>query len=143
MWQRQRDLGFLSTAELEFVDPTVDDHCHLAIAHQLRRLTVRSSLLWLAGSGTLHNSYSGIHDALLGFVNNDKQGTCHCSDTVIKRNGPFVYGKVKSDGIVGARRAEMPEGGEILESEAEFDLRQKSDRIESRDRCRSLGCGGY
>jgi hypothetical protein len=32
MWQRQSDLGVLPTAELEFIDPTLNDSDHLAIA---------------------------------------------------------------------------------------------------------------
>ena len=77
MLQQQRESAFLPAAQLELVDPTLDHRYHLAIAHQLSCLTICSSMLWSAGFVPLHDSYSGIHDALLVFVEDVKQESCH------------------------------------------------------------------
>ena len=75
--ERQRDSGFLLAAQLEFIDPTLDDCYHLAIAYQLRRFAINGYLVWFAAFVPLHDLYSGIHGALLGFVDDCKQGICH------------------------------------------------------------------
>ncbi|HEY6248278.1 MAG TPA: hypothetical protein VIX17_30390, partial [Pyrinomonadaceae bacterium] len=63
--ERQRASRFLPAAQLKFIDPTLDDCYHLAIAHHLRRFAVSSYLVWFAAFVPLHDLYSGIHCALL------------------------------------------------------------------------------
>ena len=67
----------MSTADLEFFDPTLDDRYDLAIALQLRRFTIGSHVLWLAHFVPLYDSYLGIHDALLQFGKYRKQEIGH------------------------------------------------------------------
>jgi hypothetical protein len=93
----------LPAAQLEFIDPTLDDCYHLAIAYELRRFALSSYLVWFAAFIPLHNLYSGIHRALLGFVDDCKQGTCHWIQRNESSREPLLlcFQEVKNDGIVG------------------------------------------
>ena len=66
--KQQRDLIFLPAAKPEFVDPTFDDSDHFSIAQQLRWFGDCIRLVRFADFIPLHDSDSGIHDALLGFM---------------------------------------------------------------------------